>query len=193
MKRTGMGVLMGVALLVCGISAVAEDKKIPEANGGEVGEVRLRTMAPITYAYVETETTFDKLGEVVLATIPQLSKAAQEGKFRITAPFVLAYPSGSVHLTPQKAFKVQIGMKVQGQAVESGEVKLRKTEEFRAATVLYTGPMAGMGECYQKLIPAISQMGLEMTGEEREFTVYFEGMDSPNNIVLVQVGVKEKK
>jgi len=32
-----------------------------------------------------------------------------------------------------------------------------------------------------------------MTGRSGSFTVYFEGMESPNNIVLVQVGVKEKK
>src|SRR6266513_813545 len=125
MRRTRMGVMIGVALLVCAISGAAEDKKIPEARGGEVGEVRLRTMAPITYVYVETETTFDKLADVVVATIPQLRKAAEDGKFRMTAPFVLNYPSGSAHLTPQKPFKVQIGMRVQGDAADSGEVKVR--------------------------------------------------------------------
>jgi hypothetical protein len=35
-------------------------------------------------------------------------------------------------------------------------------------------------------------MNLEPTGEEREFTLYFENLESPNNVVLVQVGVREK-
>jgi len=47
------------------------------------------------------------MGEVVAGTIPHLSKAAQEGKFA-SPRSVLAYPSGSVHLTAQKAFKVRL-------------------------------------------------------------------------------------
>ena len=73
-----------------------------------------------------------------------------------------------------------------------GDVKVRKTEPFKAATVLYTGSVFEVGQCYQKLFPAIKQMGLEPSGEEREFTLYFEELESPNNVVLVQVGVKDK-
>ena len=40
--------------------------------------------------------------------------------------------------------------------------------------------------------PAIREAGLEPNGEEREFTTYWEGFDSPNNIILIQVGVKDK-
>jgi len=46
----------------------AQEKKaaaIKEASGGEVGEIRLRTMAPITYVYVETETTFGNIGDAI--------------------------------------------------------------------------------------------------------------------------------
>jgi effector-binding domain-containing protein len=70
---------------------------------------------------------------------------------------------------------------------------VRMAPEFRAATVIYTGPPAGVGEVYQKLIPAVKQMGLELTGEDREFTFYWDGVESPNNIILIQVGVKDKK
>jgi len=107
-----MGALMGAVLLVCGIAALAEDKKIPEAKP-EVGEVRLRTMAPLTYVYVETETTFDKLGDSIGEAMQQLVKSAEEGKYRMTSPFVLAYPGGTAHVTPEKPFKVQIGLKVE--------------------------------------------------------------------------------
>src|SRR5207253_2906278 len=99
-------------VLLFGIISSAQEKKaaaIKEAPPSEVGEIRLRTMAPITYVYVETETTFDKIGDA-----------------------------------------------------------------------------------YQKAIPAVKQMGLEPSGEDREFTFYWEGFESPNNIVLIQVGVKEK-
>ena len=183
-------VLLGIAL-----AAFAQEKKdaIKEAAPTEVGEVRLRTMAPITFVYVETETTFEKIGDAIGEAMPKLTKAAEDGKFRLTAPFVLAYPGGTAHVTPDKPFKVQIGLKAEGEAAASGDVKVRTTEAFRAATVLYTGSPSGMGECYQKIIPAIRAMGLELSGEEREFTFYWEGFESPNNVTLVQVGVKDKK
>ena len=167
-----------------------------EAKEPEVGEVRLRTLAPVTYCYVEVETTFNKLGESIGVAIPGIMKAADEGKIRVTGPFVLAYPQapqGSAHLTPDKPFKVQVGLMVADVAAAVGDVKVRRTEPFKAATVLYTGPVSGIGRCYQKLFPAIERMGLKPTGEEREFTLYFEDLESPNNVVLVQVGVKEGK
>jgi effector-binding domain-containing protein len=182
------------AILLCSL-VIAEDKKaIKEAPaGGEMGEIRLRNMAPITYVYVETETTFDKIGDAIGEAMPKITKAAVDGKFRLTAPFVLAYPGGLAHVNPEKPFKVQIGLKAEGDAAASGDVKVRTTQEFRAATVIYTGPPSGMGSCYEKLMPAIRDMGLEQSGEDREFTFYWEDFNSPNNIVLVQVGVKEKK
>src|SRR6266702_531432 len=184
-----------VIVLLFGIISSAQEKKaaaIKEAPPSEVGEIRLRTMAPITYVYVETETTFDKIADAIGEAMPKITKAATDGKFRLTAPFVLSYPEASAHITPEKPFKVQIGLKAEGDVVASGDVKIRSTPEFRAATVIYTGPPAGIGACYEKLIPAIRQMGLEPSGEDREFTFYWEGIDSPNNIVLVQVGVKDK-
>jgi len=185
-----------VAMILVGIALTAfaqEKKAIKEAPASETGEIRLRTMAPITYVYVETETGFDKIAEAIGEAMPKLTKAAEDGKFRLTAPFVLVYPGGMAHANPDKPFKVQIGLKAEGEAAASGDVKVRTAPEFRAATVIFTGTPNGMGDCYQKLMPAIREMGLELSGEEREFTFYWEGFESPNNITLIQVGVKDKK
>ena len=184
-----------VIVLLFGIISLAQEKKaaaIKEAPPSEVGEIRLRTMAPITYVYVETETTFDKIADAIGEAMPKITKAAADGKFRLTAPFVPVYPEASAHVTPEKPFKVQIGLKAEGDVQVAGDVKMRTTPEFRAATVIFTGSPSGIGEAYQKLIPAVKQMGLQPSGEDREFTFYWEGFESPNNIVLIQVGVKEK-
>jgi effector-binding domain-containing protein len=189
----------GAFLLVCiGVAMVAfaQEKKAPaikEAAGGDVGELRLRNMAPITYVYVEMESSFDKIGQSIQEAMPKITKAAQDGKFRLTGPFIMTYPNGVAHMTPDKPFKVQIGLKAEGEAAASGDAKVRTTEEFRAATTLYAGPPSGVGAAYEKLMPAIREMGLQLSGEVREFTFYWEGIDSPNNIVLIQVGVKDKK
>jgi effector-binding domain-containing protein len=180
-------VMTGFWLTILSAPALLADDK-----GPLIGEVRVRTMAPVTYAYVATETTFDKLGESIGAAMGDIQKAAADGKIKVAGSFVIVYPESSSHLKPDKPFKVQIGFLIEEGGTAAGEVKVRKTEPFKAATLLYTGSPADMGQCYPKLFGAIREMGLEPSGEEREFTTYWEGMESQNNVVLVQVGVKEK-
>ena len=163
-----------------------------EARGPEIGEVRIRTLAPRAYAYVETETTFAELGNAIGNAMGKVQKAAEEGTIQVDGPFVLAYPKGSAHRTPDKPFQVHIGLMVKEDSKGGGDVKVRKTEPFKAATVMYTGPVMEVGQCYEKLFPAIEKMGLTPSGEEREFTLYFEDLESPNTVVMVQVGVKDK-
>ena len=193
--------LLAVSLALClspaatGGADDAREAKAPaaaEAKGPDVGEVRIRTLAPVSYAYVATETTFDKLGDAIGEAMQKIQKQAEEGTIKIGGPFVLAYPKGSAHRTPDKPFQVHIGLIVEEGSKGGGDVKVRRTEPFKAATVLYAGPVFEIGRCYQKLFPAVEKMGLAPSGEEREFTLYFEGLESANNVVMVQVGVKDK-
>jgi hypothetical protein len=174
------------------VCSPASQARAADDKGPLIGDVRIRTMAPVTYAYVTTQTTFDKLGDAIGTAMGDIQKAAADGKIKVAGSFVLTYPDGSSHLTPDKPFKVHIGFLIE-EGAGAGEVKVRKTEPFKAATLLYTGRPADMGQCYPKLFAAIREMGLEPSGEEREFTTYWEGMDSPNNVMLVQVGVKDKQ
>jgi effector-binding domain-containing protein len=164
-----------------------------QAKGPAVGEVRIRTLAPRTYAYVATETTFAELGNAIGDAMAKIQKAVEDGAVKVDGPFVLVYPKGSAHATPDKPFQLHIGLMAKDDSKGGGDVKVRKTEPFKAATILYTGSVMEIGQCYEKLFPAIEKMGLTPSGEEREFTLYFEDLESPNNVVMVQVGVKDKQ
>jgi effector-binding domain-containing protein len=155
-----------------------------------IGEMRVRTMGAATFAYIEVETTSDRLGDAIGEALPKLDEASDSGKAKIAGPFGLYYPKGA-HVQPDKQLPVQIGHIVrEGSTGGGGDVKIRKTEPFKCATAVYTGPVAEIGQSYQKLFPAISAAGLKPSGEEREFTLYFESVESPNNVLLIQVGVK---
>ena len=76
-----------VIVLLFGIISSAQEKKaaaIKEAPPSEIGEIRLRTMAPITYVYVETETTFDKIAEGTRTGCP-VSRALKAVKITLDA------------------------------------------------------------------------------------------------------------
>ena len=90
-------------------------------------------------------------------------------------------------------FKVEMGIIVADDtAAPEGQtdIKVRKADAMRCATILYTGPVNRQGEAYQKLIPALRAAGHTPTGEERESCLYWEGAESPNNVYLMMIAIK---
>ncbi len=110
----------------------------------------------------------------------------------LVRPTMLTY-QGTPHFDPQKTFKMEIGIIV-GEDTKlpdaAEDLKVRKTEPFKCATILYTGTVDQQGQAYQKLIPALKGAGLTPTGEEREMCLYWEGPESANNIFMMMIGIK---
>jgi len=196
----GLGLALGCAAVVAvgrGADQAAPPRVGPPAAAAEapqaayhIGDMRVRTMGAVTYAYVEADTTFDKLGEAIGQAMPKIQKAVDAKKVTVAGPFVLVYPKGAHGREPGKPFAVHIGAVVADGATGDGDVKVRKTEPFKCAAVVYNGPTTEQGRSWQKLLPAATAAGLTPTGEEREYTLYWEGLESPNNVVYVLAGVK---
>lgn len=184
----GLGLALAGAAVTVGRAA---DREKPAAGqpAVQIGDMQVRTMAAVTYAYVEAETTFDKLGEAIGQAMPKIQKAVESKKVTPAGGFVLIYPKGA-HADPGKTFAVQIGQIVADGGAGDGDVKVRKTEPFKCAAVVYNGPTTEQGRAWQSLLPAVKAAGLTPTGEEREYTLYWEGLESPNNVVYVLAGVK---
>ncbi len=193
---------MRYALALIGLAAIVfssalfvrgEDKpaaKTPESKPAiSIGEMRIQTVPALTYLYTEAETSFEKMGEPVKEGFDKVFYTASEAKMLLARPTMLVYQGGP-HFDPKKTFKMEIGVIVADDTKASGEIKLRKTEPFKCATILYTGPVMEQGQAYQKLIPALTAAGLTPTGEEREMCLFWEGPESVNNIFWMQIGIK---
>jgi effector-binding domain-containing protein len=197
------------ALAVCGAAALlllssipflrAADKPpaapaAPAAESGvTIGEMRIQTVPALTYLCAPAETSFEKMGEPVVATFEKIFATVAEAKIMIARPTLLVYQD-SPHFHPEKPFKMEIGVVVGDDTKlpdgAPAEMKLRRTEPFKCATVLYTGPVDQQGQAYQKLIPALTAAGLAPTGEEREMCLYWEGVESKHNVFFMQIGIK---
>jgi effector-binding domain-containing protein len=134
------------------------------------------------------------MGEPIKAGFDKLFGAAIEAKLLIARPTMLVYQGGA-HFHHDKPFKMEIGMIVTDDTklpdgVGGEDVKVRKTEPFKCATILYTGPVDQQGKAYEKLIPALTAAGHKPTGEEREMCLYWEGVESSNNVFIMQIGIK---
>jgi effector-binding domain-containing protein len=204
-----------LTLVLCGCAAVlvlatptiqGADKAVetaaekPAAGVGNaqsavsIGEMRIQTVPAMTYLYVPAETSFAKMGEPIKAGFDKIFFTASEAKLMIVRPTMLVYQGGPhVHFALEKEFKMEIGVIVGDDAKlpdDAGDAKLRKTEAFKCATILYTGNVNDQGKAYEKLIPALTAAGHTPTGEEREMCLYWEGVESANNVFMMQVGIK---
>ncbi|MBM4033721.1 MAG: GyrI-like domain-containing protein [Planctomycetes bacterium] len=189
-----LGSVLGVALaglaLVASCPAAEEPKKAPAAKPEIlISEMRIQTLPGRTYLYKEQETTHAKISQVFAEVVPALAKAAEDGKARITGPLVSVCLGAAGE--PDAPFKLQIGFPVPDDTKPVGDFKVKKLADLRCATVLFSGPTAKTDQAYQKLFESLTAAGHQPTGETREYCLYWESAESPNNVALIQAGIKE--
>jgi hypothetical protein len=186
-----------VALHCCSITARAGDKPAAPAAPpfhGEpavtIAEMRVQTVPALTYVYADVETTFAGMGEPVKAAFAKDIQGAMTANLH-AARTMMVYPTNNPHMSPDKPFKAEVGIVLWTELAQAPEgLKVRKTEPFKCVSIIYTGPVNRQGEAYQKLVPAMRAAGHQPTGEEREACLDWEGMESPNNVFIMQIGIK---
>ena len=67
---------------------------------------------------------------------------------------------------------------------------MRPLDAFKCAALVLSGPVSALGDAYQKLYGDLVPAGYKPTGEMRELILYWEGEGSPNNVVMIAVGIE---
>ena len=154
-----------------------------------IGKLVVQTIPVKQYLLGRFETDFQSMGEPVVKTLTEMMEAARENNVGLHGP-VIHYYYGAPHRDPEKRFKMETGFFVPAETAGVGSFKPRALPEFKCATILYIGPATRIGDAWQELYRSVRDEGLTATDEERELYLYWEGVDSANNIVQVQLGVK---
>ncbi len=155
----------------------------------KIGAVAIQNIPAKHYVYGSIETDFKSMGKPVGETLGSMSKTASDNKLPLPGPVMHCY-YGAPHQAPDKAFKMETGFFVPEDSKGVGDFKMRELPKLKCATVLYVGPGPRIGDAWQTVYQFIENKGMRTTGEERELYLYWEGVDSPNNIVQVMIGVK---
>jgi effector-binding domain-containing protein len=142
------------------------------------------------YLFGSTQTTLANIRPAVSGLIAPLLDAASSGKIQPTGPLVAVYTGLSMDMT--KPFKAEVGFPVRDGTQTWGVYQLRALAPLRSATTIYRGSLSNEGQAYQKLYNDIFAAGLLPGAEAREMYLYWDGVDSANNIVLIQVSVIDK-
>lgn len=140
------------------------------------------------YFYASATTTALDVQKRIERMSAELQQAADEGRVTFTGPCVFVFRGKTAEL--QKPFVVEVGFLVADGTRPFGPFRVRRLEPFHCAAVTLDGPASLIDKAYDELEPAIDAAGFQRTDEAREIYLNGEGPDSPDDRVLVAVGVK---
>ena len=151
-------------------------------------EVRIKETAERQYLCAKKELKIAEMAEFAPATVKALVDKATELKLGQSGPIVIIY--FNFQGDPEQKFTVEIGVPIGAKdAAVTGEFYVRKVPKFKCAAAIFQGSMSQRGEAWKKF-PEIAMSKGEFTGESRELFLYWEGHDSPNNVIELQMGLK---
>lgn len=161
----------------------------PAADASDfiISQVRVQTLAGFTYLYRSFDTSFQTMSQPVGQAIADMEKAIAAGKLHPVGPMIFIYHDMR---DPYKPFTLDLGFPVpEGSAAPEG-YQVGKVEPFKCATVLFSGPLSKVPDAFNKLMGSLAPMGLHPTRTTREFYLYWEDPNSPNNVLQIQVGLE---
>jgi effector-binding domain-containing protein len=187
--------ILGLIALCCISNVVALAQNSPATMPAQefaVTPIRLQEInAAETFLSGNGETTISNISSAIQKINEPLIKAIDSGKVQWRGPMIAIYHG--IGMDAQKPFKIEVGYPVRSDTIAWGDYKIRKLPALRAATIVFSGPLSQLPQVYQKLYADIFAAGLMPGDEVRETYLYWEGLDSPNNIVLIQVSVNDAK
>ncbi|MEO7319157.1 MAG: GyrI-like domain-containing protein [Chthoniobacteraceae bacterium] len=158
------------------------------ADPAPLGEVRVKETAERQYFCAKKDLKFTELHEFAITTIKQLMEKATELKLSQSGPILFTY--FNFRGDPEQVFTIEIGVPIHAEKAEgAGAFYVRKVPKFKCASAIFQGSLSGIGEAWHGFAQAAMAKG-EPTGENRELYLYWEGHNSPSNIVELQMGLK---
>ncbi|MFB3881261.1 MAG: GyrI-like domain-containing protein [Armatimonadota bacterium] len=183
-------VILAVLSLLAGTAAFANNDSPAQAPAEyAIGEMRVRTLAGFDYLYFSKEITHPQIPQAIGEMVGKAMAAMKE------AGITPSGPTGSEVCIYRNAvevgqpFTLDCGFMVPAGTKPSGEVKVKAVRPWRCATLVYSGGIAHLFEAITKLGEEMGRAGLKMDGEYREYYLYWEGFESPNNIMLIAFGI----
>jgi effector-binding domain-containing protein len=175
---------------ICSLLAVLSlTRLVSAADPTATTEVRVKETAPHQFFCAKKQMKIAEMSEFATTTIETLIRKATELKLAQTGPIMITY--FNFHGDPEQTFTGELAVPINNaeNAAQAGDFYVRKTEKFKCASTIFQGNLRGIGEAWQNFVEKAMTKG-EPTGESRELYLYWEGHDSANNIVELQLGLK---
>ena len=149
-------------------------------------EMRVHTMSAIHFFYVtDSPVPFDQLDAILDPLLDRLYEAKRLAGLGETGPDITRY-----YRLEDGSFVMEIGIPVKAETQAAGSAQTKQLPPFLCAGVLMWGSLAHIVEAHQALDEQVKAAGLEYTGENQEWTYYFEAPESEQNLMGIFRGIK---
>lgn len=183
------------ALLLSGLlatAALAQNARPELTEETTVSPARLVTVPSVQhYLYIDSETSYAEMAGVVEPAIEKLTRAMESGEIQPRGSVTFVYV-GANSPDPDTKFQLHIGVPVSAGSKAIEGTKIRELPEALAASVVLHGSIQDMAKAFQVLMPAAMGSGMALTEERREIYVHWEGYESANNVVVIQLPVEKR-
>ena len=177
-----------VTLFMCSY-AFAQATTRPADAEFVISPTRLQQTKPATFFYRELEASFANFNDVARPVHQALRAAVREGGNRVAGPEMMVY--FGLPADRETIFKFQFGVIVEDGAKPQGDFKVRELPAMECRTILYSGHVKNISRAFRRVMEAVSSAGEQMTDEIRELSLHWEGEESDNNVVMIQVGLRK--
>jgi hypothetical protein len=156
-----------------------------------ISPMRVQTLPEISLFYIAGKPVpFADLDKDFDALLDSLEAAKAQAHLDQAAPNITRYYK--VGGSEPGLFLMEAGTLVKPGTQPAGAAQVKKLAPFHCAGLLLWGGLTHIGAAYEALQKAIDEAGLAPTGENEEWTYYFEAVDSPHNLMALYIGVKGK-
>ncbi len=154
-----------------------------------IGPMRVLTKRGMTFFHVASPPTpYAELDKALDILLDKLYAARRQTNLIEAGPDITRYYQLSQ--SEPDLYQMEVGISVRPATLPAGEAQVTTLPPYHCAELLLWGSLAHIVQAYQSLTQAIQAAGLEQTGESREWNYYFEGVDSPNNLIGLSMGVR---
>lgn len=182
-------IVFSIVTLLAALTIVRAQPASAPSDSYSVTKPRVQTLKETNYLYISTETSLGKIQPVIEQSMKDLKAAMETSKINPAGAPIFIYHGATGQ--PDTPFTLDVGFPVADKVTAPDNLKARKLESSKSATVLYSGKLTDIGEVYRDLYATlISSADMKPASESREHYLYWEGVDSPNNVVMIQVMLK---
>lgn len=163
------------------------DQASPEVY---ISPMRLQTLPENEFFYVSgTPVPLADLDKVFDPLLDELEKVKSLARLDQAAPNITRYCK--VEGSEPALFLLETGTLVKPGTTPAGSAQVKKLAPLHCAGVLLWGGLQNIVAAYEALQKAIQEAHLTPTGENQEWTFYFDAVNSPHNLMAIYIGVKE--
>lgn len=150
---------------------------------------RITQLKTITYLYLSESATYTTVGEVVTRRLRELNDIVKHAGIAMTGAPVVIYHGAN--FDPNSQFVLDIGLPVDDNTTAVGKAQVRTLGPVRSLTAVFVGPIHRIGRAYGRMYARLNDEGIAPTDEYREHYLYWESDDSPNNVVMIEIPLRD--